>query len=144
MADPAILKEVTLILRMSPDMEIEACEKACAIAQHMRMSPDKIDEVRMAVIETCINALEHSKAKDRQINLQFRVLGGKEPEKLQITIHDSGVGFDPKKLVEPNIAEKLKARSKRGWGLKIIEGLMDEVNIHSGADGTTVVMSKVR
>jgi anti-sigma regulatory factor (Ser/Thr protein kinase) len=33
---------------------------------------------------------------------------------------------------------------KRGWGLKIIRGLMDEVEIQSGADGTTVVMSKMR
>ena len=33
---------------------------------------------------------------------------------------------------------------KRGWGLQIIEGLMDEVHIESGASGTTVVMRKTR
>ena len=55
---------------------------------------------------------------------------------------DHGVGFDPRNLVQPKIEEKLKASSKRGWGLKIIEGLMDEVDVRSGIEGTEVVMRK--
>lgn len=135
-----------MTLRMAPDIEIEAREKACAIAEFMRMSPDKIDEVGMAVIEACVNAIEHSRAPDRQIHLTFAVLGREKPEKLQITVRDCGIGFDHGKVVEPKIETKLKLNAirKRGWGLKIIEGLMDEVNIHTSADGTTVVMSKVR
>ncbi|MFP5289119.1 MAG: ATP-binding protein, partial [Thermoanaerobaculia bacterium] len=62
----------------------------------------------------------------------------------RITVRDSGVGFSPGEVEEPVIEEKIKARRKRGWGLKIIHGLMDEVEIRSGAEGTTVVMSKLR
>jgi serine/threonine-protein kinase RsbW len=142
MADPAILKEVTLTLQMAPDMEVEACENACAVARSVMMSPDKIDEVKMAVVEACINALEHSQAPDHKIEIQFAVLGARKPEQLRITVRDAGVGFDPKKLVEPHIEEKIKALNKRGWGLRIIQGLMDDVHIKSGEDGTTVVMSK--
>ena len=47
-------------------------------------------------------------------------------------------------LEEIRIEEKLKAMRKRGWGLKIIEGLMDEVEIRSDAEGTTIIMSKLR
>ena len=47
-------------------------------------------------------------------------------------------------MAEPRIEDKLKASRKRGWGLKIIRGLMDEVEIRSGAEGTIVVMSKLR
>ena len=47
-------------------------------------------------------------------------------------------------MEEPNIVEKIKSTNKRGWGLKIIEGLMDEVEIDSGRNGTTVVMRKRR
>ena len=39
------------------------------------MSPDRIDEVRMAVVEACINALEHSHAADREVFVTFQVLG---------------------------------------------------------------------
>ncbi len=108
------------------------------------MSSDKIDEVRMAVVEACINSFEHSRAEDRTVEIQFSVLGGEEPEKLQITIRDQGVGFSPDKVQTPRIEEKLKAERKRGWGLTIINGLMDEVDIESGPNGTTVVMSKLR
>jgi anti-sigma regulatory factor (Ser/Thr protein kinase) len=40
------------------------------------------------------------------------------------------------------MADKLKAERKRGWGLQIIQGLMDHVEIESGTGGTTVVMRK--
>jgi len=138
------MREVTLALPMVPEMEIEASKTATAIAEFIGMSPDRIDEVRMAVVEACINALEHSRAADREVFVTFEVLGVKEPEKLRVTVRDSGVGFSPEDLTEPTIEEKLKSQRKRGWGLKIIRGLMDEVEIHSGSEGTTIVMSKLR
>jgi serine/threonine-protein kinase RsbW len=144
MVNSAILREVTLTLPMLPDMEIAASKTATAMAEFMEMSSDKIDEVRMAVVEACINSFEHSKADDPTVEIKFAVLGGEEPEKLQITIKDQGVGFSPERLKKPLIEEKLKAENKRGWGLTIISGLMDEVDIQSGTNGTTVVMSKLR
>lgn len=139
-----VLREVTLALPMVPEMEIEASKTATAIAESIRMSPDRIDEVRMAVVEACINALEHSRASDHEVFVTFQVLGERDPEKLRITVHDNGVGFSPADVEPPTIESKLKAARKRGWGLKIIKGLMDDVEIRSGAEGTTVVMSKMR
>lgn len=140
-----VLREVTLALPMVPEMEIEASKTATAIAESIRMSPDRIDEVRMAVVEACINALEHSHAADREVYVTFQILGEEgDPDKLRIMVRDTGIGFSPDGLEEPRIGDKIKATRKRGWGLKIIRGLMDEVEILSGADGTTVVMSKMR
>jgi len=144
MAGDAVMREVTLALPMVPEMEIEASKTATAIAEFMRMSPDRIDEVRMAVVEACINALEHSRAADREVYVTFEVLGDKDPETLRITVRDTGVGFSPEDLAEPMIEDKLKSQRKRGWGLKIIRGLMDDVEIRSNPGGTTVVMSKSR
>jgi serine/threonine-protein kinase RsbW len=144
MAGDAVMREVTLALPMVPEMEIEASKTATAIAEFMRMSPDRIDEVRMAVVEACINALEHSRAADKEVYVTFEVLGEKDPETLRITVRDTGVGFSPEVLTEPTIEDKLKSQRKRGWGLKIIRGLMDDVEIRSNPSGTTVVMSKSR
>ena len=144
MANDAVLREVSLTLPMLPDMEIAASKTATAMAEFMEMSSDKIDEVRMAVVEACINSFEHSEANDRKVYLTFVVLGDDEPERLEITIRDTGVGFEPKAVEEPRIEEKLKATRKRGWGLKIIDGLMDEVTIQSNSTGTAIVMSKYR
>jgi len=145
MAGNSVLREVTLTIPMVADMEIAATKTATSMAASMKMGPDKIDEVRMAVVEACINAFEHSGAEDRMVYLTFAILGGQgEPEVLRITVRDSGRGFNPEELEEPSIEKKLTATNKRGWGLKIIEGLMDEVEIHSGHDGTMVIMSKAR
>ena len=137
---PSVLKEVAVTLQMAPEMELIACEKASAVARSMGMSQDKIDEVKLAVIEACLNALEHSKAQPREFRITFSVLGKNEPEALQITVSDTGVGFQQQSV---RGKEKVKLH-KRGWGLSIIEGLMDEVRIESGSGGTTVVMCKAR
>ena len=140
--DP-VLREVTLTLPMLPDMEIAASKTATAMAEFMEMSSDKIDEIRMAVVEACMNSFEHSHAEDRKVEIHFAVLGKDRPERLRITIRDSGVGFSPEDVAEPRIEEKLKSARKRGWGLKIIRGLMDEVDIQSDDGGTIIVMSKL-
>ena len=98
----------------------------------------------MAVVEACINSFEHSRAPDRKVYITFSVLGDRKPERLQIVIRDTGVGFNPGTVAKPTIQEKLKAESKRGWGLQIIQGLMDDVEISSTDEGTTIVMTKHR
>jgi serine/threonine-protein kinase RsbW len=138
---PSVLKEVVVTFPMAPEMELIACEKASAVARSMGMSQDKIDEVKLAVIEACLNALEHSRAQPREFQITFSVLGKTEPETLQITVRDSGVGFQQPAR---GAAKEKVILHKRGWGLSIIEGLMDEVRIESGAGGTTVVMCKAR
>ncbi len=153
-----VLREVTLALPMVAEMEIEASKTAAAIAESIRMSPDRIDEVRLAVVEACINALEHSQAVDREVFVTFQVVGERDPEKLRIMVHDNGIGFDPEEgpigpgPIVPRsggpsggLLGGLQGKlQKRRFGLKIIRGLMDEVEIRSGTEGTTVVMSKLR
>lgn len=134
-----VLREVELALPMVPEVEIEASRTATVIADSIGMSADRIDEVRMAVVEACINALEHSHAPDHEVYVTFQVL----PEKLRIMVRDNGVGFSPDDQEEPTMAGKLTSPRKRGWGMKIIRGLMDEVEFLSGPEGTTVVMSKM-
>ena len=133
-----------MILPMAPDMEIVASQAASALASYIGMSPDRVDEVRMAVVEACINAFEHSRATERKVDITFRLFGEAGAERLEIRVHDRGRGFSPAAVEEPRIEDKLKGERKRGWGLKIIQGLMDEVEILSGSQGTTVVMSKSR
>ncbi|MGH9379990.1 MAG: ATP-binding protein [Thermoanaerobaculia bacterium] len=142
----AVLREVELTLPMVPDMEIAASETAAAMARYLGLSQDKIDEVRLAVVEVCINAFEHSRAPDRKVRMTCAILGEArdDPRELRIAIRDRGVGFDPDSLPTPQIEEKLKASRKRGWGMQIVYGLMDDVQVFSGNEGTEIVMSKLR
>ena len=143
MASPAS-QEVNLTLPIRPDMEMTASKTATSLAEAMGMSADKVDEVRMAVVEACINAFEHSRAEDGRVYITFQTVGDGEAQKLQITIEDTGIGFAPEDVEAPRIEEKLKSTRKRGWGIQIIKGLMDEVEINSRDHGASVVMRKQR
>ena len=133
-------QDVELTLPMEADMEVSASQTASAVASFMGLDADKADEVRIAVVEACINVIEHSAATDRHVYLRFRV----KPEFLQVEVQDRGVGFDPNSIQDSKIEDKIHAKRKRGWGMQIIRGLMDEVEFQSGEAGTTVIMRKMR
>jgi len=123
-----------------PEMEITVSEIASAIAKNMNLSDEQVDEIKMAVIETCLNSFEHSRSEDKSVTISFI------PEKdgLKIKIKDKGVGFNPSEKSSPDIDKIMSGEETRhrGWGLKIIRSLMDEVYIESGKNGTTVTLIK--
>lgn len=139
------MQDVTLTLPMLPDMELTASKTACAMGEHIRMSRDKIDEVQMAVVEATINAFEHSGSAERKVHIHFHVLGtDQDPSGLQITVTDSGIGIPNGKLPDLGPDGQPPRLQQRGHGLRIINGLMDEVDIRSNDQGTTVIMTKMR
>lgn len=141
-------REVHLTIPVAPEMEIAATAQVAALGEWMELGRDKIDEVKMAVVEACINAFEHSGTPDHKVELKFRVAteagtdGGRTY--LEVDVLDNGHGFDPARVSAPRIGEKLHAPHKRGWGLRIIRSLMDDVRIESGERGTMIVMRKYR
>ena len=141
-------REVHLTIPVAPEMEIAATAQVAALGEWMELGRDKIDEVKMAVVEACINAFEHSGTPDHRVELRFRVgaegfeNGGRAY--LEVDVLDNGHGFDPACIVSPEIGRKLRAPHKRGWGLRIIRSLMDDVRIESGERGTMIVMRKYR
>ena len=135
-----------MTIPVAPEMELAATAQVSALGEWMEMGRDKIDEVKMAVVEACINAFEHSATPDHKVELAFRV-GAEEGGRgayLEVDVTDAGHGFDPTRLKTPEIAAALRSSRKRGWGIKIIESLMDDVRIESGEHGTRIVMRKYR
>ena len=135
------VKEINLTIPMMPDMEIAASRTAEAVAEVMSLDEDKTAEVSMALIEACLNSFEHSHSEDRKVYITFRV----EDSELTIILQDHGAGFNPDEVEEPDIEKKLHPGiRKRGWGLKLMERMMDSLSIESGPDGTVVTMKKKR
>jgi anti-sigma regulatory factor (Ser/Thr protein kinase) len=88
-----------------------------------------------AIVEACINASEHSFSPDQKIYQRFRV----ESDRLVITI--SSRGIVPANLNGANSGSEA-AEERRGWGLKLIRTLMDEVEFERVDDGTSLRMTK--
>jgi serine/threonine-protein kinase RsbW len=121
-------------------MDRAATRPADAAAEFMRMEKDKIEEIKLALIEACINAIEHSQSEDGRVSIDFDI-GDQE---LTIHIKDSGHGFDPGKARKEVVKRRKSGKSRRGWGLKIMEELMDKVDIQSDESGTVITMVKHR
>ena len=132
-------RAVDLKIPMLPEMELTATQTAEAVGKFMRLDGDKIEEIKLALIEACINAFEHSKSKDGRIGINFEI----GEDQLTIHISDRGQGFDLKQI-QGRVQQRHGRGEHRGWGLKIMEGLMDEVKVDSNEQGTTITMVKRR
>ena len=129
---------VELILPIIPNMELIATQTAEVISRHMNLTEDQAGEISMALIEATINAFEHSKAENN-VFVKFLI----EDDYLVIKVIDQGIGFDKTKVEIPKIENKIgKDERKRGWGLQLIQELMDSVEFESNDEGTTVTMKK--
>ena len=134
--------EYEMVIPMGADTELIAAHTVEQIARRVSFGPEAINQIKTALIEACINAAEHSLSPDRKIYQRFRV----EDDKLVITVASRGVV--PASLTGQNGqqsgAKDQKEDGRRGWGLKLIQTLMDEVEFERVDDGTQLRMTKYR
>ncbi len=135
-------QEVELTIPIMENMEVTATQTAEAVAHFLDFDTEQIDEVKHALIEACINAFEHSRTEDNKVYIRFVL----SPADLTVVIRDFGQGFDQAEVPKPDIHAKVGGKDdyKRGWGLMLIESLMDSVDILSGPQGTQLTMIKLR
>ena len=131
---------VDLSIPMQPDMEVIATSVAESIGIFMGLDDNKVDEIKIAIVEACINAFEHSKSDERRIDVSFSI----DKKGLMISINDGGAGFDMDEALAKIAEKRNDGIGNRGWGLTLIHELMDEVSIASTTKGTLVKMLKYR
>ncbi len=137
---PSMVSHLFFKLANEKDSELEACEYLDIFARKCGFMPESIDEMRLAFIEGIINAKEHA-PKDipdgdkRDIHVALTY----ENEQIKIQIRDFGKGFDPTVVEKPDIRKKLKSSHKRGWGLMLMERLMDGCEISSFPPSGTLI-----
>jgi serine/threonine-protein kinase RsbW len=132
--------EYEMVIPMGADTELIAAHTVEQIARRVNFGPEAINQIKTALIEACINAAEHSLSPDRKIYQRFRV----ENDRLVVTVSSRGVV--PASLAGQNgqqaDAKGEKEDGRRGWGLKLIQTLMDEVEFERVDDGTQLRMTK--
>ncbi len=124
--------EYEIVIPMDDDAELIAANAVEEIARRHHLDSRSINQIKTALIEACINASEHSLSPDRKIYQRFRV----EDDRVVLTISNRGL-----RLVS-RLAPDEPDEGRRGWGLKLMRKLMDEVTIEDVDDGTRIVMTK--
>jgi len=125
--------EYEFVLPMTENAELIAVNTFEEIAHRYSFPAKPTNQIKTALLEACINAEEHSLSPDRRITLKFIV----DPDKVFIVVTNRGVRLNDKKINGDPAGE-----ARRGWGLKIIQGLMDDVHIENTDDGTQLTMIK--
>ena len=135
--------EVRLPSRLG--FEKVAMSTAASMAELMGFSDDRIADLKTAVAEACINAIEHgNRGKD---GVPVGIILSIHPGELEVKVIDSGVGMRPPAVIAaPDIERKIHGEEEaRGMGMFLIQALVDEAEwVPGSAEGRSFVRLVLR
>lgn len=115
-----------------------AIEKAASIAKDIGFSKDRIEDLKTAIAEACINAMEHGNKFDQSTKVGITLAA--DDNSLQVVVHDNGSGIDPDKIPQKLVAEN-GFPMRRGYGVFLISNLVNEFSFENKpGDGNKVKM----
>jgi anti-sigma regulatory factor (Ser/Thr protein kinase) len=114
-----------MTIPMAADSELVAVRAFEQIAESIDMTAKAKGQVRMALMEACINARGALPSDAGKIHLSFSVAS----DRLLVRLRPEGIGGG-----EIDLAQT--------WGMKVLKTLMDEVKLHRTALGFELVLVK--
>lgn len=127
----------TFMVASAPDNEREAMERVAVAVAGLPLSPKQVDRLKTAVSEATMNAMEHGNQYDPDKPVQMTVARSETAVIIHIT--DQGGGAPVQDADTPDLTAKLAGeQSPRGWGLFLIQNMVDEMNIYQDDQHHTV------
>ncbi len=101
-----------------------AMATAASVARLKGFSPERIEDLKTAVAEACINAIEHGNHLNEKLSVC--VILSATADQLEVKVVDNGAGMD-KQPPQPDIDRKIHGEEDpRGMGMFLIQALVDE------------------
>lgn len=114
---------VSLVLPSSPEYVMLARLVAGQVGRLVGFEPEDVYDLKLAVTEAATNVIRHAAVESYEI--EFRAL----PGAVEVTVTDAGGGFQVSELPD-------EPYDHGGFGLTVIENLVDELAVESKGDGT--------
>jgi serine phosphatase RsbU (regulator of sigma subunit)/anti-sigma regulatory factor (Ser/Thr protein kinase) len=102
-------------------------ERIGEIVRPLKLEAEKLANLETAVAEAVMNAMEHGNhyQEEKRVTIQVFMTG----RAIIVRIHDEGTEQLPATGSSPDLAAKLAGQqTPRGWGLFLIENLVDELH----------------
>jgi serine/threonine-protein kinase RsbW len=123
--------EVRLPSRLG--FEKVAMSTAASVAKLMGFREERIDDLKTAVAEACINAIEHGNRLNEKLSVGVVLSAG--DDQLEIKVMDDGKGMKAQPT-KPDIDRKMHGEEDpRGMGMFLIQALVDEAEWVVGTNG---------
>ena len=129
---------VRLSFPAKPDYLLLARLALSGLAREVSMSDEVLADLKLAVTEACGNAVRHAYTggEDGDVTVSYVVSSAA----LEMIVEDQGAGLQGRAVPD----EPVSAPVESGMGISIMKAIVDDLDIHAGADGrgTVVRMSK--
>jgi serine phosphatase RsbU (regulator of sigma subunit)/anti-sigma regulatory factor (Ser/Thr protein kinase) len=127
-------------LASAPGNERQVMELVGRAIADLDIDPARIERLKTAVAEATMNAMEHGNEYRADRPVAIRVL--LSADRVRVQVRDHGEARDLAEPEAPDLEAKLEGRqTPRGWGLFLIQNMVDEARVTSEPDGRTVELA---
>ncbi len=124
-------------LASEPGNEREAIRRVELAVAGLGMEPARLERLKTVLAEATMNAMEHGNEYRPDVKVGIRVVHRADTVRVRVT--DRGEAGELPEPEAPDLEAKLEGRQKpRGWGLFLIEKMVDEARVETGAQGRTL------
>jgi serine phosphatase RsbU (regulator of sigma subunit)/anti-sigma regulatory factor (Ser/Thr protein kinase) len=128
---------ISFCVDSTPGNEREAMERVVEAVAPLGLDPRRLEQLKTAVSEAAMNAIEHGNQGRADLSVEIDV--EQAAEALVVRITDHGLGGPVGEAETPDIEAKLEGLQKpRGWGLFLIENMVDELRVEDAEGRHTV------
>jgi len=135
--DETWLTLANLSIPSEPGNERQAMEQVAEVAQSLNLPPRRLEQLKTAVAEATMNAMEHGNHYRPDAPVLIQVLASGTA--LAVRITDQGGTQPIPEATIPDLEAKLaELQTPRGWGLFLIQNLVDEMRVTSDESHHTI------
>jgi serine phosphatase RsbU (regulator of sigma subunit)/anti-sigma regulatory factor (Ser/Thr protein kinase) len=117
-------------LASQPGNERQATRQVVSALEHLALPTIRIERLKTAVAEATMNAMEHGNQYRADLPVEISVLQNSRELVIRIVDHGGARGIPEAHM--PNLEEKLDGiQSARGWGLFLIQNMVDDMRVHT-------------
>jgi anti-sigma regulatory factor (Ser/Thr protein kinase) len=126
-------------LPTQPGMEREASRLAAGLLEGQGLTATQLERLMTAIAEATMNALEHGNRFRPELPVEIALFRSENAIAVHVT--DRGAGDIVLSGQEPDLLAKLGGQeSPRGWGLFIMQNMVDQVEVRAGESHHTVIL----